>query len=289
MTEAIAHRVARGQGSLPASMEMSARQLAEPPEAARQIPGGTRIYIPDLGVDTEDALVAAARRVRDLGWVAVPHVAARRLSSRQQLETRVRRLSEEAGVGDMLVIGGGVRSPRGPFTSTMDVLETGLLADHGIRHLAVAGHPEGSPDMSRQEERRALLRKLDYARETGTKLRIVTQFGFDGEAFARWAGALRTEGIAVPVHIGIAGPARLATLIKYAMICGIGNSLDFVRRRGGALASLTRNQSPEIVAQPLERHVLQSDTGIVQLHVYPFGGLKASIEWLRERGSWPDG
>lgn len=168
----------------------------------------------------------------------------------------------------------------------LDVLDTGLLIDHGIRRLGVAGHPEGSPDMSRDEEALALRRKLDYARRTGTELRIVTQFGFDGTAFGRWARALCEDGIDVPVHVGVAGPARLATLVRYAMACGVGSSLDMLRKRGGGLMSLARSQSPEMFAEPLEHYVSQARTGVSHLHVYPFGGIEASVDWLRARGSW---
>lgn len=271
---------------LPASIEMLPRHISDLSSLAHRVPTGTRIYIPDLGTDTDDALVAAARTVRELGFAAVPHIAARRLSSRGQLATRIRRLATEAGVEDMLVIGGSPREPQGPFGSAFDVLYTGLLVDHGIRRLGVAGHPEGSPDMSRDDQALALRRKLDYARQTGTELRIVTQFGFDGDAFGQWAKALHEDGISVPVHIGVAGPARLATLVKYAIACGVGNSLDMLRKRGGGLMSLARSQSPEMFAEPLERYILRAQTGVSYLHVYPFGGIEASVDWLRARGSW---
>ena len=41
------------------------------------------------------------------------------------------------------------------------------------------------------------------------------------------------------------------------------------------------------VVGPIERHVSRAPaTPIRQIHVFPFGGLKKSSEWLVERGSW---
>lgn len=276
-----------GVDRLPASIEISPKQAVESADLPDLFPLGTRVYITDLGTDATKVLVHAACRVSDLGYVAVPHFASRRISDRTALEDRVRAMAEEAGVRDVLIIGGGTDKPSGPFSGSMDVLETGVFDRYGIADIAVAGHPEGSPDFSEAVAIEALKLKQDFAQRTGARLRIVTQFGFDGKKFAQWANSLARHNIDLPVHIGVAGPAKLTTMIKYAAACGVGNSVSFLKKRAGSIANLVGGFSPDEVVKPIEDHVRSNPSSpIQQLHVFPFGGTKAASNWLYERGTW---
>lgn len=270
-----------------ASIEITPNQALSLPELPGLFPAGTRVYVADLGIDSDETLVAAARRVTDLGYVAVPHFAARRLRAKAALEDRIRASTQEAGVHDILVIGGGLAKPAGDFGSTMDVLESGFLDRYGIGDVGIAGHPEGSPDFGEREAIEALKLKQAFGKRTGARVRVVTQFGFNGETFARWAEGLRGFGIDLPVHLGVAGPAKVTTLLKYAAACGVGNSLGFFRRRAGSIATLATTHSPEDVVGPIEQHMLAApDSPISQIHVFPFGGPLQATRWLVARGSW---
>ncbi|MBP0440764.1 methylenetetrahydrofolate reductase [Tianweitania sediminis] len=270
---------------LPASIEVAPKQAIESADLPGLLPAGTRVYITDIGTDPADVLTAAARRVHDLGYKPVPHFASRRLTTRAALEDRVKRATSEAGVTDVLVIGGGLDAPAGEFTSTMDVLNTGVFERHGITAMGVAGHPEGSPDFSEHTAIEALREKQAFARRSGIDVRIVTQFGFDADRFADWAEGLKNNGIDLPVHIGVAGPAKIPTLIKYAAMCGVGNSIQFLKKNAMSLTALAVGHSPEEIVSPLERRAARPQSPISHIHVFPFGGLKKSAEWLAERGS----
>lgn len=270
-----------------ASIEISPKQAVESPDLPGLFPKGVRVYITDVGTDPTETLVAAAKRVTDLGYTAVPHFASRRLTTKAALEDRIKASTGEAGVHDVLVIGGGLDRPAGDFTSSMEVLETGFFDKYGVTDIGVAGHPEGSPDFSGDVAVEALRLKKGFGERTGARVRIVTQFGFDGQKFVDWAESLREHGIDLPVHLGVAGPAKITTLIKYAAMCGVGNSLDFFRKRTRSLATLATSHSPEAVVGPIEKHVLATPgTAIKQVHVFPFGGIKKAAEWLEERGTW---
>lgn len=272
--------------SLYASIETTAKQATESADLPGLFPAGTAVYITDIG-DTIDVLVAAAKRVRSLGYEPVSHIAARRATTRAALEERIRRLTSEAGVKDVLVIGGGLDKPAGEFAGTMDVLNTGLLEKYGIRRVAVAGHPEGSPDFSDAVAVSALLEKQAWATRAGVEMRVVTQFGFSPEKFVAWADGLKAQGIDLPVHLGVSGPAKITTLLKYAVMCGVGESISFLKRNALSVAALAGSQSPEPIVGPIEKHVASTPaSAVAQLHVFPFGGLKGSANWLIERGSW---
>ncbi|GLQ37489.1 methylenetetrahydrofolate reductase [Rhizobium albus] len=269
-----------------ASIEVAPKQAIESDDLPGLFPQGTRVYITDIGTATGE-MVAAATRIRGLGYEPVPHFACRRLTTRAALTDRVERLAGDAGVRDALIIGGGLERQAGEFSSTMEVLETGLFDRFGFTDLGVAGHPEGSPEFNEEVALHALRLKKSFAERTGARMRIVTQFGFDAERFIDWSEGLRTEGIDLPVHLGVAGPAKITTLIKYAALCGIGNSVTFLKKNALALTALATSHSPETVVGPIERHVAATPhSAIKQIHVFPFGGLKKSAEWLEQRGSW---
>lgn len=270
---------------IPASLEVTPKQAIESADLPTLLPRGTRVYITDIGEDA-DTLVAAAKRVREMGYEPVPHIAARRQTSREALDARLERTHGEANVVDVLVIGGGLDKPAGEFNGTGDVLRTGLLEKHGIKRIGVAGHPEGSPDFSDDIAMSLLREKQEFAKDAGLEMRVVTQFGFDPKKFIAWADSLPGHGIDLPVHLGVAGPAKITTLIKYAAMCGVGESLNFLKRNALSVTALAGNQSPETVVGPIEEHWARDEgCPIAQIHVFPFGGIKTSSAWLAERGS----
>ena len=275
-----------GRRHIAASIEMTPKQAIDAAELPGLFPAGTRVYLADLG-GPDRAQVTAARRLRELGYEPVPHLAARRLTTVAALGDHVAALAGEAGVADMLVVGGGATRPAGSFADALSVLETGLLDRHAVREVGVAGHPEGSPDFPESVAVEALRLKQAFGERTGARVRIVTQFGFDPDRAIAWALALRGQGIDLPVHLGVAGPAKLTTLLKYAAMCGVGNSIGFLKKRALSLGALASNQSPETVVGPIEAH-WRANPGspIEQIHVFPFGGIQKAAEWLAARGTW---
>ncbi|MEM7082791.1 MAG: methylenetetrahydrofolate reductase [Pseudomonadota bacterium] len=272
---------------LPASIEVVPKQINAADDLETWFPSGTRVYLPDVGVDPLDVLVDSAVKLREHGYEPVPHFPARRMKDRAELELRLNRLSGEAGATDILIIGGGLEKEAGEFASTMDVLDTGLIDNYGIRHIGVAGHPEGSPDFTDEVAMEALKFKQDFQNRTDTALTIVTQFGFDAERFVQWAEGLAANGIDLPVHLGVTGPAKLTTLVKFAVMCGVGPSLQFLKKRAAAVTTLVSGFDPEIVAGPIDAHCAKTpNSAIKQLHVFPFGGAKKASAWLVDRGSW---
>ena len=284
MSEATGRSVPR---VLPASIELSPRGIARDPGSVSLIPPGTRTYIVDAGDTSAPEWAAACLALARAGLVPVPHIACRRLRSLEEIDERLTAMVRAANVDDVLVIGGDIAKPAGPFASSMDLLAMGLLGRHGIRHIGVAGHPEGSPDISPAAVVDALHWKIDFAARTGVDLRLVTQFNFDADAAVAWSERLRAEGIRVPIHLGVAGPTTMTRLMKYAALCGVRTSLSFALKRKAALTSLLGNYAPDPHVRAIESGVLSNEQSLIrQLHVYAFGGLPDAAEWLAGRGSW---
>jgi methylenetetrahydrofolate reductase (NADPH) len=240
----------------------------------------TDVYVTFLpGSDYKDS-IATAKRLRAEGFEPVPHFAARSITSTAQFEDYLGRCAGEAGVRRVLTIAGAVEKPLGPYSDSMQLLDSGLFDKHGITSIGVAGHPEGSPDMSDEAIRDALEWKNAFAERTDAALYILTQFCFEAEPIIAWDRMLNAAGNRLPIRIGVPGNAKLSTLIKYAAACGVGNSIRFLKRQGSAVANLLRQQAPDKLVRDLAAYAANDpNCGINGVHMYPLGGLKKTALW----------
>ncbi|MYB35102.1 MAG: metFprotein [Gammaproteobacteria bacterium] len=241
---------------------------------------GTTVYITFLpGSDFADT-VKVAKRLREEGFEPVPHFAARSIASKAALNDYLSRVVGEAGVDHVLCIAGAVSNPVGEFTDSMQILDTGLFDQHGIRQIAVAGHPEGSPDMSDEAIMAALHWKNAYSQKTDARMYLVTQFVFESGPIIRWDQQLQQEGNTLPIRIGIPGLATIKTLLMHARACGIGPSMKYLTRQAKNITRLMTINTPDVLVRELGVHSASSqNSGIVGIHMYPLGGLRRSAVW----------
>ncbi len=264
-----------------ASVEISSHghQLGELNE---QFAAGTDVTITFLPGDNFRSNVETATAMRRLGFNPVPHIAAREIPSREALNDFVARLRSEADVRRVLLIAGDVAAARGPFKSSRDVAATGLLQAHGISRISIAGHPEGHPYLDEAATFASLEGWRDWSRETGMRVDLVTQFCFEAAPILKFLGELKGRGIELPVIVGLAGPATPATLTKFALRCGIGNSMRALRSQIGRFGRLLVDTGPDDVMHGLEAAPRMATSAIAGFHVFPFGGLRKSRNWLRD-------
>jgi methylenetetrahydrofolate reductase (NADPH) len=249
------------------------------------LPDGTSVYITALpGADLENLVIGAAA-VRSAGYTPVPHITARAIPGPDQLDRLLGRLVEAAAVDDVLVIAGGAKAVAGSYASSMDVLRSGLLEKHGIVRAGVAGHPEGSPDIPPEAALQAVRDKNAFADASPIELRIVSQFALASEPYVAWERELREHGNRLPVMAGIPGVTSPASLLKFALACGVGPSVDVLRKKSGGLLKLatTRLWKPDEVAAGIAQSTLDDPDSLIRgLHIFPFGGVERSAEWLAE-------
>ena len=234
---------------------------------------GTDVNVTFLpGSDPADTAQVAAR-LRDEGMHPIPHIAARSIYDKAQLDSILKALKEQASVDEVLIIGGGVDNPVGDFASSMDILETGLIQDYGIGKIGVSGHPEGSPDIPADALSSALEWKNNFAKKEGLDLYIETQFCFEAEQVLAWERDIRAAGNALPIRIGIPGPATIKTLFRFAQISGIGPSMRFISKQAKNVAKLLTVQAPDLLLADLaEGMANDKDCLLAHFHYYPFGG-----------------
>ncbi|MES2847111.1 MAG: methylenetetrahydrofolate reductase [Pseudomonadota bacterium] len=269
------------------SIEVMPRTAEKIEDFRTLLPRGTRVYIAHIeGTPIED-MVSTAKRLNAEGFPVMPHFPARIIPDRATLADWIARYQGEADVKQALLLGGGVNTPAGEFDSSMQLMETGLF--DGFDRLHVAGHPEGNRDIDKDGGDAIVLQALkwkqDFANRSDAKMAIATQFCFEAEPVIAWVDRLATEGISLPIHIGVAGPAKLQTLIKFAIACGVGPSLRVLQKRAMDVTKLLLPYEPTDVVAALAAHKAKNPGfGIESVHFFPLGGIKTNATWATENG-----
>ena len=261
-----------------ASIETSTKVLVDLDGYASLLPPATDVYATYLPGTPYRHILGIARRLRRAGMNPVPHIAARRLANATVAAEFLARLRDEADVTRALLIAGDSRIPAGPFASSRAVLETGLLQEHGIRSIGIAGYPEGHGAIGAAALMEALERKISYARSHGMEPFIVSQFCFDGRIILEWLKKLRACGVSAPVRVGLAGAATIRTLLNYGIRCGVGDSLKAFGAQPVSLTRLLMRHGPESAICAIAPHA--AALGIEGLHVFPFGGFAEAARWM---------
>ena len=262
------------------SIETTPGSAQKIPDYREHLRPGTDVAVTFLpGSDFGDT-IGTVRRLREEGFNPLPHFAARSIPSRSHFEEWLRILQYEVGITDAVALGGAVTQPLGEFDSSMALLETGLFDKYGVKRIGVAGHPEGSPDISEEGVRQALAWKNDFAERTGASLYVATQFCFEAAPLIAWDKHIQAEGNKLPIHIGVPGLATIRTLINHAKACGVGPSMRFLTRQARNVTKLLSVSAPDKLLLDLARYrAIDPDCGITKVHVYPLGGLRKSALW----------
>ncbi|MEV4345823.1 methylenetetrahydrofolate reductase [Actinoplanes sp. NPDC049596] len=247
------------------SVEITGRDATELEAVA--LPAGTRVNVTFLGHEDAATRLATARAIATRGLIAVPHLSARRLSSRTELASFLAALPSPA---DVFVVGGDPATPHGPFGDALSVIESGLLEEYGVERVSIAGYPEGHPGLPEPVLWSSLEAKLAALRARGLEGEIITQFGFDADPVLDWIAALRSHGIEVPVRVGVPGPAGAGRLLRYATRFGVRT----------LAANGLPPATPDGFLDALATDYHPADHGLVKLHFYPFGGLRATVDWI---------
>jgi methylenetetrahydrofolate reductase (NADPH) len=266
-----------------ASVEVSSRghQLQE---LRDNFQPGMDVTITFLPGDNYRHNVDTATALRRAGYNPVPHIAAREMATREALDDFLMRARGEADVSRILLIAGDVALARGPFRSSFDVCSSGLIEARGIVSVSLAGHPEGHPYLQAANAFAALEGWRDWGRATKIHVDVVTQFCFESAPILGWIGELDARGIDLPVIVGLAGPATPATLMKFALRCGVGNSMRSLRGQIGRFGRLLNDTGPDDVVRGLRSAPAGAVASIAGFHLFPFGGLRKTGAWLRSYG-----
>lgn len=247
---------------------------------ATMLPAGTQVYLSAVPKAGGAELIAAATGLAKAGLEPVAHIAARRLASAAQLSELLKALNGEAGMRQLLVIGGDAAAA-GPFHDALAVIQKGRLREAGIEEIGIAAYPEGHGHIPPGRLEAALDEKTASAIALGLKVHIVSQFSFSPERVEAWLRQLRGCGIATPVKVGMAGPTSVPALLRYAKRCGVAASLRGLI--GGAATGLVGHIGPDRMIDALAGAVGQNgELGDIAPHYFSFGGVVETADYACE-------
>ena len=267
------------------SIEVMPRTLGKLENIENLWPKKTRVYIAHLEGTTIEDMLVTAKRIKSASFIPMPHFPARIIKDNKVLEDWINRYSE-IGVKEALLLAGGVDRPLGNLSNSMELLSTGLFEKYGFERLHVAGHPEGNKDIdpngSDINVMNALKWKQDYSKDTNAKISIATQFLFESKPIIDWANKILSNGITLPINVGIAGPAKLQTMIKFAIACGVGPSLRVLERRAKDITKLLFPFEPtNILTELADYKESNPNTNIEGIHFFPLGGIEKSSDFIK--------
>ena len=268
------------------SIEVMPRTAAKIESFNDILPKNTRIYIAHIeGVPIQE-MISTAKRIQSEGFAVIPHFPARIIENKVILEDWIKAYQEEANIDQALILAGGVDKPHGIFENSMQLVETELFNKYNFKNLYFAGHPEGNkdidPDGTGKNVNDALIWKQKLNERTDINLALTTQFCFDSKPVIKWANELNKNGINIPIHIGVAGPAKLQTLIKFSIACGVGASLKVLHKRAKDIKKLLLPFEPNEFLETLALYKKNNpDFNITNIHFFPLGGIKTTSNWIK--------
>ena len=269
------------------SVEVTPKAASKIENFEDYIPSGTLVYVAHIEGTPIDEMVETAKKINDQGFCAMPHFPARIIKDKNVLEDWISRYKNEANVSNALLIAGGANKPYGEYDSSIQLIESELFDKADFNNLHIAGHPEGSmdidPDGSTTNVDQALSWKNEFSKRTDANMAITTQFSFDASSVISWANNIKEAGIDIPVHIGIAGPAKLQTLLRYSIECGVGASIKIIQKRAKDLTKLLLPYKPTNIITELATYKADNPSfNIEKVHFFPLGGIKQVSDFVKE-------
>jgi methylenetetrahydrofolate reductase (NADPH) len=266
------------------SLEMGLDRPEEARRIAALLPAGTPVYVNHLPKHNVAAALDTLVALRQANLEPVPHIAARRVFTRAEVQSFIVKAVRRAGVTKALLVAGDVPEPLGPYADSVDLLAAGFLRDSGLTQIGIAGYPEGHPRIATAALGRALQRKLELASRQGLGVHLVTQFSFAPNRIVEYCADVARRAPGVPVYVGMAGPTNPMALLRYAQRCGVSASLRALQTEGIKAVRLFTHVDPTEQLMALASRLRSGSVhNVVGVHLYGFGGAVRTAEWMNGR------
>jgi methylenetetrahydrofolate reductase (NADPH) len=263
-----------------ASVEIHVQDAVHLQASRFLLPPGKKLYVSHLPKQTWESTATMCRAVHAAGFDPIPHIPVRLIPDVKTLDRMLDALVTNAHVREVLLISGDYATPVGPFSAVSEVIRSGALGKHGLTRVSIAGHPEGHPAVELDEIRRAEREKVQLAEAAHLDVTLVTQFFFESAPFLEWVRDLRAHGVRARIVGGLAGPASLATLFRFAKRCGAGPSIRALGARPASLINLIGDHGPDRVLREMAESLNDGDSDFSGVHMFSFGGFLRTCEWL---------
>lgn len=264
------------------SIEMGSHEEDSFGKFAHRLPRGTDVFLNLFPKDTLERQIEICRQIGRLGLTPIPHLAARRTRSPDDVSRVLGRFTEDAGVRDFLIIAGDLQQPANDIRDSLDFMRLIRPNDFGIRRIGISGYPEGHPLISDRDLKESQQEKIALLKDLGIEPVVVTQFSFEPKAIVRFCKEIHSRYPDLKIKNGLPGPAKLTTLIRFAQRCGVKSSMRKMKALPVSTSlKLLQRVPPSPQAEALGRYRSEQN-GNVTVHLFTFGGLEASLNWIEE-------
>jgi len=252
------------------------------PSLPEMLPYKKNVFVPATKKRPLSAQVETLQKLNAAGFDPVPHIAARRITSKSEIEQFLKNAIQLCSVRRVLLIGGDVSRPLGPYKSARALLADGVLQKSGVREVAFAGYPDVHPHIPQEELDSEIVAKIALAQESDLGASLITQFSFVPRRIVEYCLKLSKIAPSASVYVGIPGPCDPVKLLKYARICGVGASTKMMGDMGFKAVKLAIHSDPgeqlQLVARGVATHSLEN---VVGAHIFSFGDIYHSAKWLK--------
>jgi methylenetetrahydrofolate reductase (NADPH) len=143
----------------------------------------------------------------------------------------------------------------------------------------VPAYPDGHPTIDRSVLRDALHAKQALITDAGVAAGASTQMCFDADRIRGWLQVERSQGLTLPIHLGVPGVVDRARLMRMGARLGVGTSLRYLSKNR---ASIVRMLAPGGYDPTDLVRALAPDAellGIVGLHSFTFNSVADTAKW----------
>lgn len=245
-------------------------------EQAPLLPDGAQVSVTASPAKGMSATIELACELQQQGFRAIPHLAARLTTHRAELEGYLKTM-DTAGITRAFVVSGDVDAP-GAFSDGLALLIAMEQLGHGLTEIGIPGYPEGHPFISDELLRQALHDKQPYASF------LTTQMCFTPATIATWVDLQRTDGIDLPVYVGIPGRVEMRRLLAISARIGVGDSMRFLAKNLSLVRRLLRpgRYSPDALIIGLAAIVANDATSVRGIQFYTFNQVEHTERWRQD-------
>jgi methylenetetrahydrofolate reductase (NADPH) len=243
-------------------------------DQAARLPAGARISITASPAKGMAATLELSEGLARAGFVPIPHLSARMIRDRAHLAEVLARLAS-AGIDRAFVVGGDEKDP-GAFSDGLALLRAMEELGGGPADIGIPCYPEGHAFIADRPLLAALAAKAPFATS------MTSQLCFDPGAIATFLAARRSEGLELPVHIGLPGVAEPQKLLAIAARIGVADTHRYLTKNLRFVTRLIRSGGyyrPDGLLEGLAPHVADPSARVAGLHIYTFNAVEVTEAW----------
>lgn len=224
-----------------------------------------------------EATLALAERLARHGYRVVPHLSARLIKDEAHLREVLARV-DAMGTHDVFVVAGDAQKAAGRFEDSVSLLAAISAEKHSLRDIGVTGYPEHHSFIDDDLTIQAMWDKRRIATY------IVSNLCFDPRVVKKWVARVRRRRVELPIHIGMAGVADPAKLMRVSTKIGLGESARFLRGHSNWFLRMLQpgGYSPDRFVTGLLPDLATPERRVVGLHVFTFNEIEPTERWRQE-------